>query len=246
MGAVCCSQENSQASAVADVKQEAAGEVMSTVLTEDAGAALGTQGDTQDERPQRFSSTKDEDERPQRFSSTEDAPPAVLTTPSQTEIKAETDTAPSSQKAVTFQPGPVGLTFKKNGQISKIIEGSQAEQKGLEVGMTIKTVDGQPFATDMLFDRIKGDKDYVIVLDTEKNTVDIKFQPGSVGMSFKTTGLVTKVQEKSQAATLGVAEGMTILLIDGAAYERSLVLGKINNNEGFTLTFSKASEAVVE
>jgi predicted metalloprotease with PDZ domain len=244
MGAVCCSQETGQAMVL--LQQEAPGEVMSTVLTEDAGADFGTQGDTQDERPQRLSSTKDEDELPQRFSSTENAPPAVLTTPSQTEIKAETDTAPSSQKAVTFQPGPVGLTFKKNGQISKIIEGSQAEQKGLEVGMTIKTVDGQPFATDMLFDRIKGDKDYVIVLDTEKNTVDIKFQPGSVGMSFKTTGLVTKVQEKSQAATLGVAEGMTILLIDGAAYERSLVLGKINNNEGFTLTFSKASEAVVE
>merc|ERR1719380_387531 len=60
-------------------------------------------------------------------------------------------------------------------------------------------------------------------------------------MSFKTTGLVTKVQEKSQAEKLGVKEGMTILSVDGAPYERSLVVDKISSKEGFTLSFIKAA-----
>jgi membrane-associated protease RseP (regulator of RpoE activity) len=77
-----------------------------------------------------------------------------------------------------FQPGPAGLTFHPDGIITQVLPKSQAEQKGLQEGMQILTVDGKPFDGSWMMERIKGNSAYVLGVAGVAAAAHAKFFPG--------------------------------------------------------------------
>jgi predicted metalloprotease with PDZ domain len=155
------------------------------------------------------------------------------------EAKADKEAA----NEVTLKPGSVGMGFVPNGVISKVVAGSQAEEKGLKVGMQILTVDGEPFTGSLIMERIKGDKDYKITFEVD---ISITLKPGRVGLSFLKNGMITKVSEGSQAYEKGIKEGMQILSIDEEVFADSLLHERIKGSSDYVLTLKKAVPKVEE
>lgn len=62
---------------------------------------------------------------------------------------------------VTFAPGAVGLHLRGD-LVTKIEQGSQAQQKDVRVKWRFYTIDGLPFTADLLQEKKKGDTDYIV------------------------------------------------------------------------------------
>jgi hypothetical protein len=65
---------------------------------------------------------------------------------------------------VVFQPGSVGLGFDTNALVTRVIDGTQAQRKGLKPGMRIVSINGEPFTTSAIGQRAKRESDYTVVL----------------------------------------------------------------------------------
>jgi len=175
-----------------------------------------------------------------------DEPKEEASAPAPEEEPAPEQEAKADKEAaneVTLKPGSVGVGFVPNGVISKVVAGSQAEEKGLKVGMQILTVDGEPFTGPLIMERIKGDKDYKITFEVD---ISITLKPGRVGMSFLKNGMITKVSEGSQAYEKGIKEGMQILSIDEEVFADSLLHERIKGSSDYVLTLKKAVPKVEE
>jgi predicted metalloprotease with PDZ domain len=175
-----------------------------------------------------------------------DVPKEEASAPAPEEEPAPEQEAKADKEAaneVTLKPGSVGMSFVPNGVISKVVAGSQAEEKGLKVGMQILTVDGEPFTGSLIMERINGDKDYKITFEVD---ISITLKPGRVGLSFIKNGMITKVSEGSQAYEKGIKEGMQILSIDEEVFADSLLHERIKGSSDYVLTLKKAVPKVEE
>jgi len=74
---------------------------------------------------------------------------------------------------VVFQPGSVGLGFDTNALVIRVIDGTQAQQKGLKPGMRIVSINGEPFTTSAIGERAKGESDYTIVLQAAQEDAKV-------------------------------------------------------------------------
>merc|ERR1711972_856297 len=120
-------------------------------------------------------------------------------------------------------------------------DGSQAAQKGVHPNMWIHHIQGQPYSSKLMKEKMAGNEDYELTFVFPKADVitTIFFSPGKLGLVGKwAIGRVTGIHEGSQAAEQGVQQGMVMKLIDGEPYSKQLLDAKIAGTENFEVAFA--------
>merc|ERR1712203_359893 len=73
-----------------------------------------------------------------------------------------------------------------------------------------------------------------------EDTITVVFRPGRIGVGGNpSTGVVTEVEEDTQAEHLGVTIGMRFLAINDKAFTADLLDEKVAGSENYKVTFLK-------
>jgi len=165
---------------------------------------------------------------------------------------------------VTFkgqtQIGMGGTKQWSGDLIRKIVPDGQAAKAGVQVGMTVLSVKGEPFTKEKLEGAITGE-DYQVVFG--KTAVNVVFHPGFVGVGLSgggacntdaVCGKVDYVQEKNESENVnqgfqqGVRVGMIVVSINGEPYcgeaDYNRWVTAINSSTNYPVVFAKAEETL--